>query len=146
LSFEVPHITRDPERLAALCGLWQRGQREVWLTLQGGSMLPTLPPGSRLRLACGATEPAVGEVVAALQEGRLVIHRLVRIDRDAAGETLYLCRGDANPAADPPVTRAEIVGVVRESRKPPLAHRARVALFRRARRGVSLLLRLARRG
>jgi hypothetical protein len=135
-------VTGHPERLAALCDLWRRERREVRLTLQGGSMSPAIRAGSRLRVACGDAEPAIGEVIAALYQDRLVIHRLIRVERDGAAEDRYICRGDANPQADAPITRGQIVGVVREHRAPSLAHRVYTSLLRRVRGG----LRFVRRG
>ena len=106
--------THDPQRLQALCTLWQEAEREVWVTLQGGSMRPTLRPGSRLRLRCGGREPVSGDVVAFRSGGRLVIHRLTH--RDPQGR--LVCQGDANAAPDPPLTPQEVVGVVVEVQPP----------------------------
>jgi len=111
-------ITRNPHRLAALCHLWRRQEAEIWLTLEGYSMLPGIPPGSRVRVSFGYYEPSIGEVVAALQGSRLLIHRLVRIDRGSTGTPLYVCQGDANPRPDPPVPAEQLVGIVREHRRP----------------------------
>jgi hypothetical protein len=138
-------ITGHPERLSALCELWQRQRQVVHVTLQGNSMLPAIPPGSTLRLACGDAEFVVGEVLAVRQQDRLVIHRLIRIDRESHSEALYICRGDANDFADPPIPRSQIVGVVRQYR-PPTPYRRIVQLLRRGNRSpITLLARLSER-
>jgi signal peptidase I len=112
-------ITQHSERLPALCDLWKAGAHEVWITLEGGSMQPTLPPGSRLRIRCGQTRPQLGDVVAFCRNGELVIHRLIGTESAGAAEpTAYLFRGDANPVPDPPVTAEQLVGVVVETRLP----------------------------
>jgi len=46
-------FTHDPVRLEALCELWRSAERDLWVTLEGTSMTPTILPGSRVRLTCG---------------------------------------------------------------------------------------------
>ena len=121
LNTSAAALTHDPQRLQALCELWQEGEHDLWVTLQGSSMMPTLPPGSRLRLRCGGREPALGDVVAFRSGGRLVIHRLTHLD--AHGR--LVCQGDANAASDPPITPQEVVGVVVETQSPRVSVRVR---------------------
>lgn len=116
-------ITRHPDRFAALCDLWRRERATVWLTLQGCSMLPEIPPGSRVQVDCGDAAPSVGQVVAALHGSQLVIHRVVRIDTDAAATPFYICQGDANHFIDPPVAGEQILGIVCAYRKPTIFDR-----------------------
>jgi hypothetical protein len=122
-------ITHHPERLSALCELWQDEQRDVWITLQGTSMLPTFPPGTRLRLDCAPFAPQVGEVIAFLRGGGLIVHRLIAIEPAEGGaETVYICRGDADAHVDPPVHSRAVVGVVRETRAPSAWERLRLGI------------------
>lgn len=112
-------LTRDPRRLAALCELWRASGQEVWITLQGGSMEPALPSGSRLLLRCGAWEPQVGEVAAFRREGYLVVHRILRVEAGTgSGERQFLFQGDANREPDAPVSEGDLVGRVIEVRTP----------------------------
>lgn len=113
-------ITRHPDRFAALCGLWRRERATVWLTLQGCSMLPEIPPGSRVQVDCGDAAPSVGQIVAALHGSQLVIHRVVRVDTESAATPLYICQGDANNFTDLPVVGEQILGIVCDYRKPTI--------------------------
>lgn len=121
-------ITRDPRRLEALCELWKGANRSVWLTLTGYSMAPTLLPATRLKVRCGTPveKLSVGEIIVFRHDDRLVIHRLVAIER---GEpTRFLCKGDNNPGTDTPITAEKIVGRVSEIRHPAALTRLRKRL------------------
>jgi len=124
-------ITGNADRAAALYELWRRNGSAVWLTLEGGSMLPELPPGSRIRLDCSRREFTIGQVVGALHGSRLVIHRLIRIEIRGELGPRYVCQGDANPREDPPLAPGQLVGVVQEWRPPSPLLRLRRALRRR---------------
>src|SRR5690242_1619655 len=142
-------LTRDPRRLAALCDLWQRAECEIWITLQGVSMTPTILPGSRLRLRCRRRDILVGEVIAYRQGGMLIIHRLVQIEEDPqSGRRWYICFGDGNREPDPPAPEEVVVGVIVEVREPPLWKRMMSALChprRHSRRAVRALRKAVRR-
>ncbi len=71
----------------------------------GSSMRPTLRDGDELELRGG--EPAPGEVLAVAHDGRLVVHRLVRRERER-----LILRGDANLREDPPVPPEALLGRV----------------------------------
>ena len=117
-------LTGDPRRLRALCELWRNARQDVWVTLRGGSMVPEIRPGARVRLQCGEYAPVVGEIIAFRQEGRLVIHRLMEVD--AQGR--LICRGDANPRPDAPVTLDDVAGRVVEVQPARLGTRLREEL------------------
>jgi len=102
-------------------------------------MFPALRPGDWLvvrRCDIAALEP--GDLVAFLgPDGRICTHRVTGIE-----DGKILTRGDAAPAADPPLSPHEILGVVthvqrgRRSfaprRVPPLWERAVAGLCRRS--------------
>jgi hypothetical protein len=143
----VTEITHHAERLSALCELWQDERQEIWITLQGISMLPTLPPGTRLRLSCARSAPRIGDVVAFRREGGLIVHRIIAVVEGRGDvEAAYVCQGDGNDAPDPPVLLAEIVGVVRESQEPsPLERLRQTAWSLRRRPAVVRVVRSVRR-
>lgn len=117
-------LTHHFQRLQALCELWQSAERDVWVTLQGCSMMPTILPGSRLRLRCRSQEPALGDVVAFRRENRLIIHRLMHVTEDEEFGRQLICKGDGNSEPDAPITPDEIVGVVIQIQPPRLQERA----------------------
>ena len=104
-----------PDRLAALCQLWQEQGHQVWTTVSGGSMVPVYLPGTRLLLRFGKLSPRRREVVVFLQDGKLVVHRVVDV-RQASAERAahYVCRGDGNRVPDPLVERDAVVAAVLE--------------------------------
>jgi len=128
-------LTTDPQRLAALCELWRSEETELWITLQGGSMIPTIHPGASFRLHCRAGGFQVGDILAFRRDGCLVVHRLIRIEAGAApGDRRLICQGDANRQPDSPISMDEVVGFVGEIRNPSrlrqLARQTRGALGR----------------
>ena len=107
-------VIQHPQRLQALCELWCGSQQDVWLTLQGGSMMPTIRAGSRLRLRCHQYVPVLGDVIAFRRGTQLIVHRLQSVD--AQGR--LICQGDANAAPDVPITLSEVVGLIVETQAP----------------------------
>lgn len=134
-------VARGPEGLAALCALWQAEGREIWITLNGGSMGPTILPGTRVRLHCHQRSPALGDIVAYRQDGLLVIHRLVEITGPPDAPRL-ICLGDGNILPDPPVPAGAVVGTVIEVSPMPLPARALFALRHPRRHARHMLRRL----
>jgi signal peptidase I len=129
-------LTRDPRKLAALCELWQSSEREVWVTLEGNSMRPTIPPGSRLCLRCRREEMQVGAILAYRRESALIVHRLIAcIDSASPSERRLICQGDSNPEPDPPVPPESVVGVIVAVCKPRLRERIRRLASRALRYG-----------
>jgi hypothetical protein len=109
----VAVVTRDPQRLEALCLLWQSAEREIWITLKGTSMCPTILPGTRLLLRCHRRDIAVGAIVAYRFHGALVVHRLEKIlDGDPQAGRQLVCRGDNVEGSDPPIPVGAVVGEV----------------------------------
>ncbi len=137
-------VVRGPEGLAGLCALWQAEEREIWLTLNGGSMSPTILPGTRVRLRCRLSPPALGDIVAYRQGGLLVIHRLIGI-AGPPDDPRLICLGDGNILPDPPIPAEAVVGTVTAVCPMPLPARALFAL-RHPRRHARHLLRLLKNG
>jgi hypothetical protein len=121
------------EELAAAAGLWRRSGRELRAVFGGSSMEPSLPAQSEVVLRCGAP-PAVGDIVAFVADGRIVLHRV-----EAVSPGALLTRGDALWLPDAPVRDPDaILGVVAAVRQgdclalpPPSPRRAarRLALW-----------------
>ena len=107
-------VIRHPQHLQALCELWRGSQKDVWLTLQGGSMMPTFRAGSRLRLRCCQYVPVPGDVIAFRRGTHLIVHRLLSVDPEGC----LICQGDANAVPDVPITLSEVVGLIVEARPP----------------------------
>jgi hypothetical protein len=79
----------------------------VRLRVHGESMLPTLWPGEVVEIAaCSADDARPGEIVLALRDGRLFLHRLVSY-RAQLG---FVLRGDSMPACDPIFARETMLG------------------------------------
>ena len=132
-----------PERLAALCQQWQAEEREIWITLRGGSMSPTILPGTRFCLRCHTDLPTVGEIIAYRQGNVLVVHRLVEI-AGAPDALRLICLGDGNVVPDLPVPANGVVGTVTAISPMPLPKRTLFAL-RHPRRHGRYLMRLLRK-
>lgn len=139
-AVEIPAST--PERLAALCAQWQAEEREIWITLRGGSMTPTILPGTRFCLHCHRRLPAIGEIIAYRQDNILVVHRLLEITGTLDNLRL-ICLGDGNVVPDVPMTAEAVVGTVGAISPMPLPKRTIFAL-RHPRRHGRYLLRLLR--
>ena len=120
-------LARGPESLAALCTLWQAEGREIWITLQGGSMSPTILPGTRVRLHCHQQTPALGDIVACRSGGLLVIHRLIKI-AGPPDDPQLICLGDGNILPDSPVPLTSLVGTVTAVSPMPRLRRVLFAL------------------
>jgi hypothetical protein len=95
----------EGDSLAAVASLWRKTGRELRARFGGSSMEPALPPGAELLLRCGEIG-AVGDVIAFLAEGRLVVHRVVARARDDAWT---LTCGDARVLPDAPIRDAEAI-------------------------------------
>jgi hypothetical protein len=76
------------------------------LRVRGESMLPALWPGDVVEIAsCSLEDIQPGEIVLALRDGRLFLHRFV----SATPNAFQLC-GDSMPGADPWFAPEELLG------------------------------------
>jgi hypothetical protein len=126
-----------PEQLTGLLRLCAKSGIELVATIEGFSMIPGLPPGTRVRLQ--PVDPKSlrsGDVIAFLYHGRLVAHRVVRLGRTAASRRYLLTRGDAMLLNDVPVPFDSALGVVTAKRIGV----EWVALARAGRRGFKYLI------
>ena len=103
----------DPARILAVASSLRAPDRSVESTVEGKSMGRTLPPGSRIRIEL-ADRPdyEVGEVVAFLARGKIVVHRIAHLGRRGAARGRLLTRGDAALVPDPAVDVGSVLGVV----------------------------------
>jgi hypothetical protein len=84
--------------------------RDVWLSVTGWSMWPTVRPPARV-LVSSSTTPRRGEVWAFVApSGAIVVHRCER----RVG-TMFLFRGDGFRHDDPLVSRGLLIGRVRRA-------------------------------
>jgi Peptidase S24-like len=84
----------------------------VRLRAWGTSMLPSLWPGDVLTIQrADRASVAPGDIVLAVRNQQLFIHRLVKIV-DLPGCSRLILRGDAMPENDPPAQASELLGRV----------------------------------
>jgi len=108
---DIPGLSS--RELHGVAALWKQTRRELGVSFGGCSMLPTIEPGTSLRMLC-TDEIAVGDVVVFIHLDQVVVHRLV-----AQSSSWWLTRGDAHVIPDRPFTdRGVIVGKILEV--PPL--------------------------
>lgn len=120
------------------------------LQVAGSSMLPAVRPGDVLTVRRQESpRVAAGDIVLFARQSRLFAHRVLR-----HSGAMLITRGDALPAQDPPVSSAELLGVVTSiSREGKLLSaeasrfrdRAVAYLLRRSEWSCRLVLRLLRR-
>jgi hypothetical protein len=79
----------------------------VRLRVYGESMLPSLWPGDTVEITpCTPEDLQTGEIILALREGRLFLHRLIAPSTQRG----FLLRGDSVPAPDPLFPPEALVG------------------------------------
>jgi hypothetical protein len=110
--------SRDP-RATALLGLY-RSYREAgtqaWLETRGTSMRPLVGSGSRMLVDFGAQPSGLGAIVVFERGDGIVAHRIVG-QRLEAGHQRFIVKGDSEAYFDPPIGRADVLGVVRGIRR-----------------------------
>jgi hypothetical protein len=103
----------DPSRILAVASRLRGPDRSLESTVEGLSMGRTLPPGSRIRIDFVERDGyEVGEVVAFVAGGQVVVHRVVYRGRAGPARGYVLTRGDAPLAPDAPVPERSIIGAV----------------------------------
>jgi hypothetical protein len=79
----------------------------VRLRVYGESMLPAIWPGDTVEVTpCAPEDLRTGEIVLAIREGRLFLHRLI----GACTQKGFLLRGDSVPGLDPLFPPEALVG------------------------------------
>jgi hypothetical protein len=93
-----------------LAPLLRRARMELDVEVHGGSMVPGLPPGTRVRIACGATGWRRGDIVTIAVDPP-ISHRVVgtAVHRE---RRYVITRGDATWFCDLPVVEGDILGTV----------------------------------
>ncbi len=128
-----------------------RSVGEARLAVGGGSMFPSIWPGDILEIhRVAAADLAPGDIVVFARENRLVVHRVLRVNRER-DEVVLITRGDRSPRADSPVSANELLGRVRAIRRghrniiPRRTRWPQIAswVLRRSELGSRLLLHLA---
>jgi signal peptidase len=92
--------------IAIVFSVWQGYWLLVVLT---GSMKPAINPGDIILVSPLHSKPKVGDVVAYVLEGHIVLHRVVRVYPNGT----IVTKGDANTAPDKPVKLSNVKGVLR---------------------------------
>jgi hypothetical protein len=93
------------ERSALAAEVLRRSGR-LRLQVHGESMLPTIWPRTILEIAsCCVEDAKPGEIVLAMCDGRLFLHRFV--ERDEGG---FVLRGDSMPGRDPVFENGALLG------------------------------------
>lgn len=112
LAGSRPATERDVQLLRML--LREPG-RQVESVVCGVSMGSAIPVGSRVRIRhCDEQAGMAGQVVAFLQGGRIVIHRVIYTGTHGAARDYVITRGDADWLCDPPVNVSQIAGCADE--------------------------------
>jgi len=100
----------NAESSALVADVLRRGGRlpvRVRLQVHGESMLPSLWPGDVVEIAsCSLEEVRPGEIVLALRDGRLFLHRFVA----RCTPNGFLLRGDSMPRPDPQFPAEALLG------------------------------------
>lgn len=115
----------NAERSALAADALRRGGH-LRLQVRGESMLPSVWPGDTVEIAdCPLEDVHPGEIVLALREDRLFLHRFL----GRRGPDGFLLRGDSMPAPDPifPSTgfQGRLVQIARAGRTIPFPVRLR---------------------
>jgi len=96
----------NAERSALAADALRRGGR-LRLQVRGESMLPSVWPGDTVEIIeCRLEDIRPGEIVLALREDRLFLHRFL----GRRGEDRFLMRGDAMPDPDPVFSASALQG------------------------------------
>jgi hypothetical protein len=108
----------------------------VRLRVYGESMLPAVWPGDVVEIAsCSLADVSPGEIVLALRDGSLFLHRLISHDTHGC----FLLCGDSMPASDPPFPPEAFLGRLVSSGEPAIAEPAARPAFRIKRSRVKRL-------
>lgn len=90
-----------------------RSVGEARLAVGGGSMLPCLWPGDIVAVhRVAAHDLLPGDIVVFARENRLVVHRVLRLNRDQEEISVTTC-GDRVSKVDSPVSTDELLGKVK---------------------------------
>jgi signal peptidase I len=109
---------RDRETTLQLALECLAGAGRLRLRVTGASMLPAIASGSYVLIRrCAAAEVMPGDVVLAKTADGVRLHRLIEI-RGYGTDAWWITRGDNNGYCDPPLSHADVLGVL-TSVEPP---------------------------
>jgi signal peptidase I len=91
--------------------VWGASGEQHFIPVSGSSMLPLIQDGDQALVRHGLSGIQCGDMVIFRQQGKMVVHRVLRINLHPNGST-FLIKGDNNLTVDPPVQAEEIVGRV----------------------------------
>jgi signal peptidase I len=132
------------------------GGKILEVRANGYSMYPAIKPGAIISIEpfSKGSEPHPGEIIAWKRESGLVVHRVVRVEKNNKGK-VFITRGDSCKSEDPPVDAGKVAGKVISFKltgnrtikvnsdmnyKPPYRYnRFRVSLILRSKRIMDLL-------
>ena len=106
-------LKSDAGRIFALISQNREHLKTIDIHLQGGSMSPSIPRGSMIRVQLnhkGGYNP--GQIVAFLHAGRIMAHRIHYCGSGKSAKHYFLTRGDATLLPDPPVLVQSLLGPV----------------------------------
>jgi hypothetical protein len=107
----VPDESTDLKLSLALEVLGSMG--EARLAVGGASMLPSIWPGDILEIhRAAAADLSLGDIVVFARDNRLIVHRVLRVNREL-DELVLITRGDRSPRADAAVPFSELLGKVK---------------------------------
>jgi signal peptidase I len=89
-----------------------RSAGEARLAVAGASMLPSIWPGDVLEIhRVAVADISLGDIVVFARKNRLVVHRVLRLNREQ-DDVVVITRGDRSATADSPVSTNELLGKV----------------------------------
>jgi signal peptidase I len=91
--------------------VWGASGEQHFIPVSGSSMLPLIQDGDQALVIHGVTGIRRGDMVVFRQQGKMVVHRVLRVNLQTNSPT-FLIKGDNNLSVDPPVQAEEIVGRV----------------------------------
>jgi Peptidase S24-like len=112
---EKTAVANSTLALASFAVYKTRGASE-WVAVSGVSMLPLIRSGDEVLVRFGPERPKRGEIVLFWENGRMVVHRLVRTRSRREGDVL-VTRGDGTLSFDRPFPAGESFGIVRACRR-----------------------------
>lgn len=107
------YLLDHPALLLPLARHFSDSQPRFESSIRGPSMLPAIPPNTRLQvLTLGRGRCASGDVAYFWTDGQYMVHRIVSRARHWSGQTILLTCGDNRLMVDAPVEDQYVLGTV----------------------------------
>lgn len=108
----MSEVTDKTRLFQAAVELLGSSGRQAVIPVEGVSMLPAFPLGSKILVDFSSRSPVLGDIILFHQAGSLVVHRfLARVKSRHHGPCLRT-RGDSLQALDPPLQDKDLLGRV----------------------------------